>query len=211
MDRTQCTLMDVAKKIEKDFLLIGLPGKLKDILTSEEYETLRFASKGFLPDNCEENWDKLNRIYQKVQKVDELAAAPALNLKVLSAMSKNSKPKPKLIKLVGFESGVFKMLLKQVNEFISSDECGEFIDFDFKVTERNHHFVYSGFVKYLEPATSDDDSRNGSGAVKAFASEVRKTIEDTYQSLGGSERFNFCDHGLTLIEAVQNKLDEVLK
>ena len=50
-----------------------------------------------------------------------------------------------------------------------------------------------------------------SNDVKEFASEVRKTIEDTYQSFGGSERFDFCDHGLALIQSVQNKLDEVLK
>ena len=57
----------------------------------------------------------------------------------------------------------------------------------------------------------EDDSQKHCDAVKGFASEVRKTIEDTVNDLGGLERFNFTDDGLTLIEAVQNKLDEVLK
>lgn len=213
MDRTECTLMDTAKKIEKEFLLIGLPIRLEDFLTSEEYETFRFALKGILPDNCEENWNVINRVYQKVNKL--AANDPTLKLVALSAMSKNSKPK---FKLIGFESSIFKMLLKQVNEFISSDECEEFIDFDFKITERsNHHLLYSGFVKYRAPAASDNDLQKCSDAVKEFASEVRKTIEDTYQSFGGSggddgePRFSFAAHGLDLIEAVQNKLDEVLK
>lgn len=208
MNRTECTLMDAAKKIEKDFLLIGLPITLEKFLTAEECETLRFALKGFLPDNCEENWNVINRIRQKVDEI--VAEAPTLNLMTLSAMSKNSKPK---FKLIGFESGVFNLLLKKVNEFISSDKCEEFIDFDFKITERSdRHFVYSGFVKYRASAAQDEDkTKCVSNDVKEFASEVRKTIEDTYQSLGGSERFSFEDHGLALIEAVQNKLDEVLK
>lgn len=208
MNRTECTLMDAAKKIEKDFLLIGLPVSLKDFLTSEEYETFRFALKGILPDNCEENWNVINRIYQKVDKL--VAEAPALKLHATSELirkeSLNSKPK-----FIGFETSIFDLLLKKVNEFISSDECKEFIDFDFKVTEHNRHFVYSGFVKYRSSASDEDDSQKRCDAVKEFASEVRKTIEDTYQSFGGSERFDFCDHGLALIEAVQDKLDGVLK
>ena len=208
MNRTECTLTDAAKKIEKDFLLIGLPVSLKDFLTSEEYETFRFALKGILPDNCEENWNVINRIYQKVDKL--ASEAPALKLRAMSELirkeSLNSKPK-----FIGFETSVFNLLLKKINEFISSDECGEFIDFDFKVTERNRHFVYSGFVKYRAPVQNEDKTKRVLNDVKEFASEVRKTIEDTYQSLGGSERFSFEDHGLALIESVQNKLDEVLK
>lgn len=53
MDRTECTLIDAAKKIEKEFLLIGLPTSLKVLLTPEEYETFRFALKGIFPDNSE--------------------------------------------------------------------------------------------------------------------------------------------------------------
>lgn len=148
MNRTECTLKDVANKINEEFLRIGLPIRLEDFLTSEEYETFRFALKGILPDNCEENWNTINRVYQKVDKL--AADVPTLKLAALSAMPKNSKPK---FKLIGFESGVFKILLKQVNEFINSDECEEFIDFDFKITERsNHQLLYSGFVKYRAPA-----------------------------------------------------------
>lgn len=210
MDRTQCTLMDAAKKIEEEYLRAGLPITLEKFLTSEEYETLRFALQDILSDSCDKYWEVMNRIYQKVDKI--VAEAPALKLGALTAMSKNeslnSKPK-----FIGFESGVFNLLLKKVNEFISSDECEEFIDFDFKITERsNRQFIYSGFVKYRAPAQSDEyDSQKPHDTVKAFASEVRKTIEDTVLKFGGSPYFNFADHGLDLIEAVQNKLDEVLK
>ena len=72
MNRTECSLTDAAKKIEHNFLRIGLPVTLENFLTSEEYETLKFALKGFLPDNCEENWNVINRIYQKVDKLDEV-------------------------------------------------------------------------------------------------------------------------------------------
>lgn len=208
MNRTECTLRDAANEIEKDFLLIGIPTALEDFLTSEEYETLRFASKGFLPDNCEEIWEVMRQISQKINRL--AAEAPALNLHATSAMLRkealNSKPK-----FIGFESSSFDLLLKKVNEFISSDECNEFIDFDFKVTEYNRHFVYSGFVKYRASVLDENDSQKRCDAVKEFASEVRKTIEDTYQRFGGSEHYSFADHGLALIEAVQNKLDEVLK
>lgn len=209
MNRTECTLMDVAKKIEKDFLLIGLPITLKDFLTLEEYETFRFALKNILQDNYDKHWEVMNRIRQKVDKL--AAAAPGIKLhaafELIRKESLNSKPK-----FIGFESGVFDLLLKKVNEFISSDECKEFINFDFKITERsNQHFVYSGFVEYRSPEQDEDDSQKPHDAVKEFASGVRKTIEETYQSFGGSERFDFCDHGFALIEAIQNKLDEVLK
>lgn len=72
---------------------------------------------------------------------------------------------------------------------------------------------FNSGLKYTHraPAQDEDKTRHISNNVKVFASEVRKTIEDTYQSFGGSERFDFCDHGLALIESVQNKLDEVLK
>lgn len=66
-------------------------------------------------------------------------------------------------------------------------------------------------------AQDEDKTEHISNDVKEFASEVRKIIEDTYQSFGGSggddgePRFSFAAHGLDLIEAVQNKLDEVLK
>ncbi len=208
MNRNDCTLMDAAKQIEKDFLLIGVPVTIDQFLTSEEYETFRFALKGILQDNYDKHWEVMNQIYQKVNKL--AAEAPALKLHAMSELirkeSLNSKPK-----FIGFETGVFDLLLKKVNEFISSDECKEFIDFDFKITERNHHFVYSGFVKYRASASDEDDSQKRCDAVKEFASEVRKTIEDTYQSFGGSEHYSFSDNGLALIEAVQNKLDEVLK
>ena len=45
MNRTECTLTDAAKKIERDFLLIGLPVTFENFLTSEEYETLKSAVK----------------------------------------------------------------------------------------------------------------------------------------------------------------------
>lgn len=208
MNRTECTLMDVAKRIEKDFLSIGLPITLEKFLTSEEYETLRFALKGFLPDNCEENWNIINQIYEKVDKL--AAKAPALKLhatyELIRKKSLNSKPK-----FIGFETFAFDKLIEKVNEFVSSNKCKEFVDFDFKTTEYNGAIVYSGFIKYRESDYEDSQKHCDCDAVKEFASEVRKTIEDTYQSFGGSERFDFCDHGLTLIEAVQDKLDEVLK
>ena len=69
----------------------------------------------------------------------------------------------------------------------------------------------SGSQNMCSETIEEDDSQKRCGAVKEFASEVRKTIENTYKSFGGSERFDFCDHGLALIEAVQDKLDEVLK
>ena len=42
------------------------------------------------------------------------------------------------------------------------------------------------FLRIGLPVTLDDNSQKYSDAVKEFASEVRKTIKDTYQSFGGS-------------------------
>lgn len=208
MNRTECTLTDAAKKIERDFLLIGLPVTFENFLTSEEYETLKSALKGFLPDNCEENWNVINRIYQKVDKL--AAEAPALKLHATSELirkeSLNSKPK-----FIGFESYTLDETIQKVNEFVSSDKCKYFISAEFKVTKGAGVNLYVGIVRYRAPAQDEDKTEHISNDVKEFASEVRKTIEDTYQSFGGSERFDFCDHGLALIESVQNKLDEVLK
>ena len=154
MNRTECTLMDAAKKIEKEFLLIGLPISLEVLLTPEEYETFRFALKGILPDNCEENWNTINRIYQKVDKL--AADAPGMKLHAMSELirkeSLNSKPK-----FIGFEAFDFDKLIEKVNKFINSDECKEFIDFDFKTTQQqptiNGSIVYSGLVKYYASAS----------------------------------------------------------
>ena len=124
--------------------------------------------------------------------------------------SLNSKPK-----FIGFEAFDFDKLIEKVNKFINSDECKEFIDFDFKTTQQqptiNGSIVYSGLVKYCASASDEDDAQKRRDAVKEFASEVRKVIEDTYQKFGGSSGNAFTDHGLDLIEAVQDKLDEVLK
>ena len=208
MNRTECTLMDAAKKIEKEFLLIGLPGTLKDFLTSEEYETLRFASKGILPDNCEENWDKLNQIYQKVDKL--AAKSPALKLHATSELirkeSLNSKPK-----FIGFEAFTLDEVTQKVNEFVSSDKCGHFISTEFKISQCAGTTLYTGIVTYQAPVSDEDGSQKRCNSVKEFASEVRKTIEDTVKKFGGSEHCSFADYGLTLIEAVQDKLNEVLK
>ena len=68
MDRTQCTLMDAAKKIKEYFLRIGLPVTLDNFLTSEEYETLRSALKGTLKDEDDQHWKIMNRIDNKVYK-----------------------------------------------------------------------------------------------------------------------------------------------
>lgn len=208
MNRTECTLMDAAKKIEKEFLLTSLPGTLKDFLTPEEYDTLRFASKGILKDSYNEHWEVMNRI---CQKVDKLAVnAPRINLEAACAMlrkeSLSSKPK-----FIGFEAFTLDELIQKVNEFVSSDKCGHFISTEIKITQCVGTNLYTGIVTYRAPVSDEDDSKKRCDSVKEFASEVRKTIEDTYQSFGGSERFDFCDHGLALIEAVQDKLDEVLK
>ena len=156
-----------------------------------------FDAESWLNENTSYNSDCYYMVCNEAMKVSHENA----KIETTEKESLNSK-----LRFIGFETGIFNLLLKKVNEFINSDECGEFIDFDFKVTEHNHHFVYSGFVKYRAPKT-----KHISNDVKEFASEVRKTIEDTYQSLGGSEHFSFEDHGLALIEAVHNKLDEVLK
>ena len=42
------------------------------------------------------------------------------------------------------------------------------------------------FLRIGLPVTLDDNSQKYSDAVKEFASEVRKTIKDTYKSFGGS-------------------------
>ena len=208
MNRTECTLMDAAKKIEKEFLLIGLPATLEDFLTSEEYETLRFALKGILQDNCEERWNVINRIYQKVDKL--AAEAPALKLHATSELirkeSLNLKPK-----FIGFEAFTLDEVTQKVNEFVSSDKCRHFISTEFKISQCAGTNIYTGIVTYQAPVSDEDDSQKRRDSVKEFASEVRKTIEDTVKNFGGSAYFDFTDHGLALIEAVQNKLDEVLK
>lgn len=84
MNRTERTLTDAAKKIEKDFLLIGLPATLKDFLTSKEYETFRYALKGILRDDYDKHWEVMDRINKKVDKI--VAEAPALKRRAFNAM-----------------------------------------------------------------------------------------------------------------------------
>ena len=178
MDKTECTLMDAAKKIEKDFLTIGLSTTLDKFLTSEEYETLRFALKGTLSDSYNGHWDVMNQIRQKVDKI--ATEALVSKLATLSPMLGKESLKPRY---AGFETSSFDLLIENVNEFINSDECKEFIEFDFKTTdhginERHNRIVYSGFIKYRAP--DESESKKSHDAVKEFASEVRKTIEETY-------------------------------
>lgn len=94
-------------------------------------------------------------------------------------------------------------------------DSNEFDNFDAeswlnKNTEYNSDCYYMVCDKAMK-VSHEYHSLKHCDDVEEFASEVRKTIEDTLKNFGGSTYFSFADHGLDLIEAVQNKLDEVLK
>lgn len=99
------------------------------------------------------------------------------------------------------------------NTSYNSDCCYMVCDKAIKISHVNakKYFINAKIIdgEYHKCDIFEEQKRHDD--VKEFASEVRKTIEDTFKNFGGSTYFSFADHGLDLIAAVQNKLDEVLK
>lgn len=138
---------ELANRIERKIFDIG-PINLKDILTSEEDELLRFIKKDIV--RCTEaRWNMLLEIYEKIDRLS--AIAPLVKLQAHRDIENKTKQKRKeqsKPKFIGFESFTLDELMQKVNEFVSSDKCKHFISIEFKISRCAGAILYVGIVTY---------------------------------------------------------------